>query len=61
MEERYLRNLGALTERECALLRTKKVFVAGCGGLGGHSIDMLLRLGVGELMWRTGMYLSRPT
>jgi molybdopterin/thiamine biosynthesis adenylyltransferase len=49
MEERYLRNLGALTERECALLRTKKVFVAGCGGLGGHSIDMLLRLGVGEL------------
>ena len=32
MEERYLRNLGALTERECTLLRTKMVFVAGCGG-----------------------------
>ena len=30
MEERYLRNLGALTERECTLLRTKMVFVAGC-------------------------------
>ena len=30
MEDRYLRTLGALTARECALLRTKTVFVAGC-------------------------------
>ena len=29
MEERYIRNLGALTEQECAQLRTKTVFVAG--------------------------------
>ena len=49
MEERYIRNLGALTERECALLRTKTVFVAGCGGLGGYLIEMLLRLGVGTI------------
>ncbi len=49
MEERYIRNLGALTEEECAALRTKKIFVAGCGGLGGHIIDMLLRLGVGAV------------
>ena len=49
MEERYIRNLGALTEEECALLRTKTVFVAGCGGLGGYLIEMLLRLGVGEI------------
>ena len=49
MEERYIRNLGALTEHECELLRSKKVFVAGCGGLGGHIIDMLLRVGVGAV------------
>ena len=49
MKERYSRNLGALTEAECATLQTKKVFVAGCGGLGGHIIDMLLRVGVGSL------------
>ena len=49
MEERYIRNLGALTERECAVLRQKTVFVAGCGGLGGYLIEMLLRLGVGTI------------
>ena len=49
MEERYIRNLGALTEQECALLRTKTVFVAGCGGLGGYLIEMLMRLGVGAI------------
>lgn len=49
MEERYIRNLGALTEQECTALRKKTVFVAGCGGLGGYLIEMLLRLGVGEI------------
>ena len=49
MEERYTRNLGALTEQECAALRTKTVFVAGCGGLGGYLVEMLLRLGVGTI------------
>lgn len=49
MEERYIRNLGALSEKECAMLREKTVLVAGCGGLGGYLIEMLLRLGVGEI------------
>ncbi len=49
MEERYIRNLGALTKQECDLLRTKTVFVAGCGGLGGYLVEMLLRLGVGTI------------
>ena len=49
MEERYIRNLGALTEEECAMLSTKTVFVAGCGGLGGYLVEMLLRLGVGTI------------
>lgn len=49
MEERYIHNLGALTEAECGMLREKTVLVAGCGGLGGYLIEMLLRLGVGEI------------
>lgn len=49
MEARYIRNIPALTERECFLLRTKRVLVVGCGGLGGHIIDQLARIGVGFL------------
>ena len=49
MEPRYLRNVPALTREECALLRTKKIAVIGCGGLGGHIIDQLARIGVGFL------------
>ena len=49
MLERYARNIPALTEAECALLRTKRVLVVGCGGLGGHIIDLLTRVGVGTL------------
>lgn len=54
MRERYLRNLGALSEGECETLLAKKVFVAGCGGLGGHIIDMLLRVGVGGMVAADG-------
>lgn len=49
MDQRYLRNIPALTEQECALLRTKKVAVIGCGGLGGYLIEYLSRLGIGFL------------
>ena len=49
MEARYSRNIPALTEEECALLRTRRVLVVGCGGLGGHIIDLLTRVGVGSL------------
>ena len=49
MELRYARNIPALTEEECALLRKKRVLVVGCGGLGGHIIDQLARIGVGFL------------
>jgi molybdopterin/thiamine biosynthesis adenylyltransferase len=49
MEDRFLRNLGALTEAECALLEKKSVLLAGCGGLGGYLIEYLARMGVGEL------------
>lgn len=49
MEARYLRNIPALSERECAMLRTKKVCVVGCGGLGGNLIEHLARLGIGAI------------
>lgn len=49
MEARYARNIPALTEGECLLLRQKRILVVGCGGLGGHIIDQLARIGVGFL------------
>ena len=49
MDVRYSRNLPALTEEECLLLREKRVLVVGCGGLGGHIIDQLTRIGIGFL------------
>ena len=49
MDARYARNIPALTEAEWAALREKRVLVVGCGGLGGHIIDMLARVGVGFL------------
>lgn len=45
--ERYSKNLGALTSEDCALIRRKKACVVGCGGHGGHIIEMLARLGFG--------------
>ncbi len=50
MDERYIRSLGALEERELTALRGKKLLIAGCGGLGGYLAEYLLRLGVGEIV-----------
>lgn len=49
MDARYARNIPALTEAECRILKEKRVLVVGCGGLGGHIIDQLARIGVGNL------------
>ena len=49
MDERYARNIPALTAAECQILRQKRVLVVGCGGLGGHIIDQLSRIGVGAI------------
>ena len=49
MDKRYIRNIPAITEEEQQRLRTKRVLVAGCGGLGGHLIEHMLRLGVGHI------------
>lgn len=49
MENRYLRNIPALSEQECLLLQNKRVAVVGCGGIGGYLIELLSRLGVGYI------------
>ena len=49
MEKRFARNIPALTAEECSLLREKRVLVVGCGGLGGHILDQLTRIGIGHL------------
>ena len=59
MEERFVRNLGALSEGECAALRGKKVLIAGCGGLGGYLAEYLLRLGVGGIAVADGERFER--
>lgn len=50
MDTRYSRNIPALNEQECETLRTKKVAVIGCGGLGGYLIELLTRLGIGQII-----------
>jgi len=49
MNERYERNIGAITQAEQELLASKRVAVVGCGGLGGHIIESMARIGVGHL------------
>ena len=47
MDERFSRNIPALSPEECAMLRGKRVLIAGCGGLGGYAAELLVRAGVG--------------
>ncbi|NCC66823.1 MAG: HesA/MoeB/ThiF family protein [Clostridia bacterium] len=49
MEERYSRNIGAISKVEIAALHTKRACVIGCGGLGGYVIELLSRVGIGFL------------
>lgn len=49
MSKRYLRNMNALSVIENEQLSKFKVFVAGCGGLGGYLIEELGRLGIGQI------------
>ncbi|WP_334013426.1 ThiF family adenylyltransferase [Alteromonas sp. S167] len=45
-EDAFSRNIGWVTEEEQALLRTKKVAVAGAGGVGSLHMLTLARLGI---------------
>lgn len=46
---RYIRNENMLSPEENLSLRSFRVAVVGCGGLGGYLIEMLARLGIGHL------------
>jgi tRNA A37 threonylcarbamoyladenosine dehydratase len=46
-ETAFSRNIGWVTEAEQSLLRTKRVAIAGLGGVGGVHLLTLARLGVG--------------
>ena len=49
MSKRYERNMMTLTLEENEKFKDFKVFVAGCGGLGGYLIEELGRLGIGHI------------
>lgn len=49
MEERYSRNIPAISAEEQAALSGKRVLVVGCGGLGGCLVEHMARMGVGEI------------
>ncbi|MBP1744372.1 MAG: UBA/THIF-type binding protein [Firmicutes bacterium] len=49
MEDRYSRNVSSITEEENRRLKSFKVCVIGCGGLGGYIIEMLGRIGIGTI------------
>ena len=50
MEDRFSRNIGVITTEEQVRLNESKVFVAGCGGIGGYVIEHLVRMGVGHIV-----------
>lgn len=48
--ERYQRNLGVLSPAEQIKLIQSKVAIIGSGGLGGTVLELLARMGIGELV-----------
>jgi molybdopterin/thiamine biosynthesis adenylyltransferase len=44
----FSRNIGWVTETEQALLRTRRIAIAGLGGVGGSHLLTLVRLGIGR-------------
>jgi molybdopterin/thiamine biosynthesis adenylyltransferase len=48
MDGRFIRN--PVTPEEQERLRASRVFVAGCGGLGGYILEYLVRMGVGHII-----------
>ena len=48
-EDRYSRNIPAVSKEDMEKLRKSRVLVAGCGGLGGFIIEYLARMGIGAI------------
>ena len=47
--ERLSRNMPAISQAEQRMLLGRKIFIAGCGGLGGWIAEYMARLGIGEI------------
>lgn len=47
-DEAFVRNIGWVTAQEQRLLRSKRVAIAGLGGVGGFHLLALARLGIGK-------------
>jgi sulfur carrier protein ThiS adenylyltransferase len=54
LPERYLRNTSYLSLSEQLALLESHVLLVGLGGLGGHVLDMLCRMGVGRITGADG-------
>lgn len=50
MSERHIRNFPAISRSDQERLKTSRVCVVGCGGLGGYIIEYFARLGIGSLV-----------
>jgi len=48
--ERYHRNLGVISPAEQVKLLQSKIAIIGAGGLGGTVLELLARMGIGELI-----------
>jgi len=46
---RYIHNLSVYSEEDFSIIRKNRITVVGAGGLGGHIIEQLTRLGIGYL------------
>lgn len=49
LDERYIRQTGLVGGSGQKILAEKSVLILGCGGLGGHLIEHMLRIGVGSI------------
>ena len=47
--EIFSRNIGAISKEQQQCIQQKRAAVVGCGGLGGHVLEQLVRLGVGAV------------
>ncbi|MGI6257945.1 MAG: HesA/MoeB/ThiF family protein [Anaerovoracaceae bacterium] len=59
IQERYRMNCSAISSEEMQVLKRARVCVVGCGGLGGHVIELLARLGIGHLVAVDGDVFSQ--
>ena len=49
MENRFKLNIGPISGAEQLKLNQSRVFIAGCGGVGGYLLEYMTRLGVGHI------------